>query len=183
LIYRLSHVPARFDDDVRGKVRALAGVTSVAAVPSPAASTPLAFSDPLCAGRGHRRRGHTVPPRGARRPQRHRGGGGRQCSSWTNRPYARWRSPPWLASRLHQGRCMSAPRPNPSLRERVKPPMLHPRVRSVTATTDRQWVMLCGGLAAAAVQARPPIGIPSHKGDNDGNMARIWPQACARHWP
>jgi len=24
LIYRLSHVPARFDDDVRGKVRALA---------------------------------------------------------------------------------------------------------------------------------------------------------------
>ena len=29
LIYRLSHVPERFDDDVLGKVRALAGVTSV----------------------------------------------------------------------------------------------------------------------------------------------------------
>src|SRR4029450_9661002 len=46
LLYRLSHVPARFDDDVRGKVRALAGVTRVAAAPSPAASTPLAFSTP-----------------------------------------------------------------------------------------------------------------------------------------
>jgi hypothetical protein len=23
--------------------------------------------------------------------------------------------------------------------------------------------------------------IPSQKGDNDGNMARIWTQACARH--
>ena len=32
LIYRLSHVPERFDDDVLSKVRALAGVTRVAAV-------------------------------------------------------------------------------------------------------------------------------------------------------
>jgi hypothetical protein len=24
--------------------------------------------------------------------------------------------------------------------------------------------------------------IPSHKGDNDGNMASIWTPACARHW-
>jgi hypothetical protein len=36
---------------------------------------------------------------------------------------------------------MSAPRPNPSLREGVTPAMLHPRVRSVTATTDRQGVL------------------------------------------
>ena len=46
LIYRLSHVPERFDDDVLGKVRALAGVTSVDAAPSPDASTHLAFSTP-----------------------------------------------------------------------------------------------------------------------------------------
>jgi hypothetical protein len=46
LIYRLSRVPERFDDDVRGKVRALAGVTSVASAPSPDASTHLAFSTP-----------------------------------------------------------------------------------------------------------------------------------------
>ena len=90
VIYRLSHVPARFDDDV-------------------------------------------------------------QCSSWTNRPYARWRSPPWLASRLHQGRCMSAPRPNPSLREGVTPAMLHPRVRHVPATTERQGVLLREGLVVAAL--------------------------------
>jgi hypothetical protein len=29
--------------------------------------------------------------------------------------------------------------------------MLHPRVRSVTATTDRQGVLRCVGLAAAAL--------------------------------
>jgi hypothetical protein len=46
---------------------------------------------------------------------------------------------------------MSAPRPNPSLRARVKPPMLNPLVRSVTATTDMKWVMLCVGIAAAAL--------------------------------
>src|SRR4029453_8971856 len=46
LIYRLSHVLERFDDDVLGKVRALAGVTRVAAAPSPDASTHLAFSTP-----------------------------------------------------------------------------------------------------------------------------------------
>jgi hypothetical protein len=46
LIYRLSHVPERFDDDVLGKVRALEGVTSVAAAPSHDASTHLAFSTP-----------------------------------------------------------------------------------------------------------------------------------------
>jgi hypothetical protein len=46
LIYRLSHVPERFDADVLSKVRALAGVTRVAAVPSPDASTHLAFSTP-----------------------------------------------------------------------------------------------------------------------------------------
>jgi hypothetical protein len=44
LIYRLSHIPARFDEDVRGKVRALAGVTSVDAAPSQDASTHLVFS-------------------------------------------------------------------------------------------------------------------------------------------
>ena len=46
---------------------------------------------------------------------------------------------------------MSAPRLNPSLRERVKPAMLHPLVRCVPATTDMQWVLLCVGLAAAAL--------------------------------
>ena len=46
VISRLSHVPARFDADVLGKVRALEGVTSVAAAPSHDASTHLAFSTP-----------------------------------------------------------------------------------------------------------------------------------------
>ena len=46
---------------------------------------------------------------------------------------------------------MAAPRPHPILRERVKPARLHPLVRSVTATTDMQGVLLCGGLAAAAL--------------------------------
>ena len=46
---------------------------------------------------------------------------------------------------------MSAPRPNPILRERVTPAMLHPLVRSVTAPTDMQWVMLRVGLVAAAL--------------------------------
>jgi hypothetical protein len=44
LIYRLSQIPERFDADVRGKVRALEGVTSVDGVPSHDASTRLAFS-------------------------------------------------------------------------------------------------------------------------------------------
>jgi hypothetical protein len=44
LIYRLSHMPERFDEDVRGKVRALAGVTSVDVAPSHDASTRLTFS-------------------------------------------------------------------------------------------------------------------------------------------
>jgi hypothetical protein len=46
LIYRLSYVPARFEDDVLDKVRALEGVTSVTAAPSHDASTRLAFSTP-----------------------------------------------------------------------------------------------------------------------------------------
>jgi hypothetical protein len=44
LIYRLSEIPARFDEAVRGKVRALAGVTNVDVAPSHDASTRLAFS-------------------------------------------------------------------------------------------------------------------------------------------
>jgi hypothetical protein len=44
LVYRLSQIPERFDEDVRGKVRALEGVTSVDVVPSHDASTRLAFS-------------------------------------------------------------------------------------------------------------------------------------------
>ena len=44
LIYRLSQILERFDEDVRGKVRALEGVTSVDVVPSHDASTRLAFS-------------------------------------------------------------------------------------------------------------------------------------------
>jgi hypothetical protein len=46
---------------------------------------------------------------------------------------------------------MSAPRPNPILRERVTPAMLNPLVRFVTATTDMKWVLLCVGMAAAAL--------------------------------
>ena len=46
IIYRLSHLPDRFDEDVRSKVRALAGVTRVAVAPSHDASTRLAFSTP-----------------------------------------------------------------------------------------------------------------------------------------
>ena len=56
LIYRLSHIPERFDEAVQGKVRALEGVTSV--------------DDPLCECRGRRRRGQTVPPQCGRRTQR-----------------------------------------------------------------------------------------------------------------
>ncbi|HEY5870699.1 MAG TPA: hypothetical protein VI542_34885 [Candidatus Tectomicrobia bacterium] len=44
LIYRLSHMPERFDEAVQGKVRALEGVTSVDVAPSHDASTHLAFS-------------------------------------------------------------------------------------------------------------------------------------------
>ena len=44
LIYRLSQIPERFDEDVRGKVRALEGVTSVDGAPSHDASTRLSFS-------------------------------------------------------------------------------------------------------------------------------------------
>jgi hypothetical protein len=44
LIYQLSQIPAQFDDAVRGKVRALEGVTSVASAPSHDTTTHLAFS-------------------------------------------------------------------------------------------------------------------------------------------
>ena len=44
LVYRLSHSPEGFDDDVRGTVRALADVTNVDVVPAQDASTRLAFS-------------------------------------------------------------------------------------------------------------------------------------------
>ena len=44
LVYRLSHIPQGFDEDVLGKVRAMEGVTSVAVVPSYDATTHLAFS-------------------------------------------------------------------------------------------------------------------------------------------
>ena len=44
LVYQLSRIPPGFDDDVLGKVRALEGVTSGAIVPSPGATTHLAFS-------------------------------------------------------------------------------------------------------------------------------------------
>ena len=44
LIYRLSQIPARFDEAVRGKVRALEGVTSVDGALSHVAATRLAFS-------------------------------------------------------------------------------------------------------------------------------------------
>ena len=46
LIYRLSEIPERFDEAVRGKVRALEGVTSVDVAPSHDASTRLVFSTP-----------------------------------------------------------------------------------------------------------------------------------------
>jgi hypothetical protein len=44
LVYRLSHLPPGLNEDVRRKVRALAGVTSVDVVPSNDASMRLAFS-------------------------------------------------------------------------------------------------------------------------------------------
>jgi len=44
LVYRLSHSPQGFDEDVLGKVRTIEGVTSVAVVPSHDATTHLAFS-------------------------------------------------------------------------------------------------------------------------------------------
>ena len=44
LIYQLSQIPAQFDNAVRGKVRALEGVTSVDSVPSHDTTTRLAFS-------------------------------------------------------------------------------------------------------------------------------------------
>ena len=47
---------------------------------------------------------------------------------------------------------MTAPRPHPILCARVTPARLHPRVRSVTATTDMQGVLRCGGLGAAALR-------------------------------
>ena len=46
---------------------------------------------------------------------------------------------------------MSAPRPHPSLREGVTPARLHPRVRHVPATTERQGGLLREGLVAAAL--------------------------------
>ena len=44
LVYRLSHSPRGFDEDVSRRVRALESVTSVAVVPSSDAATHLAFS-------------------------------------------------------------------------------------------------------------------------------------------
>ena len=44
LVYRLSQIQERFDEDVLGKVRTIEGVTSVGVVPSHDASTRLAFS-------------------------------------------------------------------------------------------------------------------------------------------
>jgi hypothetical protein len=44
LIYRLSHIPPGFDDDVLRRVRAIEGVTRVVVVPSDDAATHLAFS-------------------------------------------------------------------------------------------------------------------------------------------
>jgi hypothetical protein len=44
LVYRLSQIQERFDEDVLGKVRAIEGVTSVDVVPSHDTSTRLAFS-------------------------------------------------------------------------------------------------------------------------------------------
>jgi hypothetical protein len=44
LVYRLSHIPPRFDEDVLRRVRAIEGVTSIAVVPSYDAATHLAFS-------------------------------------------------------------------------------------------------------------------------------------------
>ena len=43
LVYRLSQIQERFDEDVLGKVRTIEGVTSVGVVPSHDASTRLAF--------------------------------------------------------------------------------------------------------------------------------------------
>jgi hypothetical protein len=44
LVYRLSHIPPGFDEDVLRRVRAIEDVTRVAIIPSSDASTHLAFS-------------------------------------------------------------------------------------------------------------------------------------------
>ena len=44
LVYRLSHIPQGFDEDVLGKVRAIEGVTSVTVVLSNDTTTHRAFS-------------------------------------------------------------------------------------------------------------------------------------------
>jgi len=44
LIYRLSHIPPGFDEDVHRRVRAIEGVTCVVVVPADDADTHLAFS-------------------------------------------------------------------------------------------------------------------------------------------
>ena len=86
LIYRLSHMPERFDEAVQGKVRALEGVTSVDVAPSHDASTRLAFqpalrmpwSPPSRPNSASTMRMTNTTPRG--------GGGRGKCGSWTNRP-------------------------------------------------------------------------------------------------
>ena len=72
LIYRLSHIPERFDADVRGKVRALEGVSEVDVAPSHDASTRLTFSTPYAHAVIAAVAANTVSPRDNRRPQCHR---------------------------------------------------------------------------------------------------------------
>jgi len=122
LIYRLSYIPARFDD-VRGKVRALAGVTSVDAAPSQDASTRLVFSDALCQCRGRRRRGHPVPPRYGRRAQRRGGGGSRKCGLLTRRLCVRWRSHPVPSARpfLTMSHCRDHRAASSATRSTIRP--------------------------------------------------------------
>jgi len=46
---------------------------------------------------------------------------------------------------------MTEPRNNPIRTERVKPAMLNPLVRHVTASADIKWVLLCVGIGVAVL--------------------------------
>ena len=70
LIYRLSQIQDRLDEDVLGKVRTIEGVTSVGIVPSHDAATHLTFSTRYANAVVASVRGQKVSARCYRRTQR-----------------------------------------------------------------------------------------------------------------
>jgi hypothetical protein len=97
LLCRRSHIPERFDADVHGKGRALAGVTSVDSAPSHDASTRLVFSTPYApAVVAAVAAKHSASTRRST-PTTAQGGSGK-CGSLTSRQYARWRRQPLPSS-------------------------------------------------------------------------------------